>query len=101
MWPCGRVVVNASCGPAAVHGPVALPCSSREADRGMGVLQDQVAIVTGGGRGIGAAYCRALAAEGARVVVADIRESDACALAEELGGLGCPVDVADESSVQA
>ena len=40
-------------------------------------LNDKVAIVTGGGRGLGAVYCRALAAEGASVVVADIVEDSA------------------------
>lgn len=38
----------------------------------MGRLEGRVAIVTGGGRGIGAVYCTALAAEGAKVVVSDI-----------------------------
>lgn len=47
-----------------------------------GRLQDRVTIVTGGGLGLGKVYCRALAAEGARVVVADIA-SDA---AEEVAG---------------
>ena len=38
----------------------------------MGRLDSKVAIVTGGARNIGAVYARALAAEGARVVVADV-----------------------------
>jgi 3-oxoacyl-[acyl-carrier protein] reductase len=67
----------------------------------MGVLDGKVAIVTGGGRGIGARYCRGLAAEGARVVIADIAEDGARKLAEELDGLACRVDVSDEASVTA
>ena len=38
----------------------------------MGRVQDRVVIVTGGAGGIGAAACRAIAAEGAKVVVADL-----------------------------
>jgi 3-oxoacyl-[acyl-carrier protein] reductase len=41
------------------------------------LCEGKVAIVTGGGRGLGAGYCRALAAEGANVVVADITEEGA------------------------
>ncbi|MBV9172451.1 MAG: 3-oxoacyl-ACP reductase FabG [Chloroflexi bacterium] len=63
------------------------------------LLENKVAIVTGGGRGIGAEYCRGLAAEGARVVVADIISENAQRVAGELGGIGCHVDVSDESSV--
>ena len=37
-------------------------------------LKDKVCIVTGGGMGIGRAYCLGLSAEGARVVVADIAD---------------------------
>ena len=40
----------------------------------MGLLDEKVAIVTGGARGIGRAYCHGLAREGAAVVVADLRE---------------------------
>lgn len=67
----------------------------------MGVLDGRVAIVTGGGGGIGERYCRGLALEGATVVVADILEDGARRVAGEVGGLACRVDVADERSVQA
>ena len=61
-----------------------------------------MAVVTGGGRGIGAAMCRRLAAEGARaVVVADIDAGNAAAVAEEIGGLAVPTDVTSEAAVQA
>ncbi|MGI5424262.1 SDR family oxidoreductase [Streptomyces sp. CA-179760] len=49
-------------------------------------LSEQVAIVTGGAGGIGAAVARALAAEGASVVIADIRDTEGADLAAELGG---------------
>ena len=42
-----------------------------------GRFEEKVAIVTGGGNGIGAAICRRLSAEGARVVVADIDKAAA------------------------
>ena len=67
----------------------------------MSVLDGRVALVTGGGGGIGERYCRGLAAEGARVVVADVVEDAARRVASELGGLACQVDVADDASVQA
>lgn len=65
------------------------------------LLENKVAIVTGGGRGIGAHYCRGLAAEGARVVVADIVSANAEQVAAEVGGLACHVDVSSEASVTA
>ncbi|WP_435283524.1 SDR family oxidoreductase [Streptomyces koelreuteriae] len=49
-------------------------------------LSEQVAIVTGGAGGIGAAVSRALAAEGASVVVTDIRDTEGADLAAGLGG---------------
>jgi 3-oxoacyl-[acyl-carrier protein] reductase len=67
----------------------------------MGSLDGKVAIVTGGGRGIGSAYCRGLVAEGARVMVADINEGRARQVAGEIGCASTRVDVADERSVQA
>jgi len=57
-------------------------------------FKDQVVIVTGGSRGIGAAICRELAAGGARVVVNYNRSADAAvALAEAIGGLAVCADV--------
>jgi 3-oxoacyl-[acyl-carrier protein] reductase len=43
----------------------------------MGMLDNKVAIVTGGAKGLGEAYCLRLAKEGAKVVVADILEKEA------------------------
>lgn len=51
-------------------------------------LGDKVAIVTGGGRGIGEAICMALANEGAHVVVSDIDHPTATAVSERIKALG-------------
>ncbi|GGE23314.1 sorbitol dehydrogenase [Aureimonas endophytica] len=66
-------------------------------------LQDKVAIVTGGAQGIGAAMARALADEGAHVVIADIALDRAEATAKSLGGkaMGVHLDVSDTASIQA
>ncbi|MEO8602426.1 MAG: SDR family oxidoreductase [bacterium] len=66
-------------------------------------LKDQVAIITGGGQGIGRAYAQRFAKEGARVVVADVNEAGAQSVAKELGGdaVGLKVDVSDEASCAA
>jgi NAD(P)-dependent dehydrogenase (short-subunit alcohol dehydrogenase family) len=58
-------------------------------------LTGKAALVTGGASGIGAAAVRRLAAAGAVVAVADRDEGGARALAEEVGGLALPGDVAD------
>jgi len=68
-------------------------------------LQDKVAIVTGGGSGIGQATSLRFAAEGARVVVADINFAAASAVADAAraaGGQAIPmeVNVADRASVE-
>jgi NAD(P)-dependent dehydrogenase (short-subunit alcohol dehydrogenase family) len=64
----------------------------------------KVALVTGGAGGIGAEVCRALAREGAQVVVADIDEPAARAVADQIVAAGgdasaIQVDLGDESSV--
>jgi len=62
-------------------------------------LDGRVAIVTGGGHGIGKAYARRLADEGAAVVIAELDAPAGERVAAEVGGLAVCTDVADEASV--
>ena len=64
-------------------------------------LRDRVAVVTGGGSGIGLATARRLAAEGARVVVVDVNADAGADAASEVDGEFVACDVADEASVAA
>ncbi|MFJ6676743.1 3-oxoacyl-ACP reductase [Actinosynnema sp. NPDC091369] len=64
-------------------------------------LEGRVAVVTGGGSGIGLASVRRLASEGAKVVVADVDAESGKAAADEVGGLFVQVDVTDEEQVSA
>jgi D-sorbitol dehydrogenase (acceptor) len=66
-------------------------------------LRDKVAIVTGGARGIGHAICARYAAEGARVVVADLKQAECDAAVATIGhgALGVAVDVTQQASIDA
>ena len=62
-------------------------------------LADRTAIVTGGASGIGAATCRRLAAEGARVAVTDMNLDGATSVAGEIDGRAYELDVRSSDSV--
>jgi len=64
-------------------------------------LEGRIALVTGGASGIGAATARRLAAEGARVAVADLQEDAAREVAAEIDGAAVVMDVADAQSAKA
>ncbi len=64
-------------------------------------LDNQVAVVTGGGQGIGEGIARRLAEAGARVAVFDINEAAARSVAKAIGGIGVACDVASGPSVRA
>jgi 3-oxoacyl-[acyl-carrier protein] reductase len=63
-------------------------------------LDGQVALVTGGGRGIGAGIARELASAGARVAVAARTKDQVEEVAGEIGGLAVEVDVTDRDAVE-
>jgi NAD(P)-dependent dehydrogenase (short-subunit alcohol dehydrogenase family) len=66
-------------------------------------LHGRVAVVTGGGRGIGKALALALTSEGCRVAIGDVDGASAEAAAAELGGdtIGLPLDVTDRPGFTA
>jgi NAD(P)-dependent dehydrogenase (short-subunit alcohol dehydrogenase family) len=64
-------------------------------------FEGRVAVITGGGSGIGLASARRLASEGAKVVIADVSAESGKAAADEVNGLFVQTDVTDEAQVQA
>ena len=67
----------------------------------MGQFDGKVVIVTGGAMGIGAAHARGFAAAGAKVVIADLDQGRAEAIAAEVGGLAVKTDISDEQATKA
>jgi NAD(P)-dependent dehydrogenase (short-subunit alcohol dehydrogenase family) len=59
------------------------------------------AVITGGASGLGAATARALAAKGVKVAIFDLQEEKGKALAAEIGGTFCEVNVTSDESVDA
>ena len=64
-------------------------------------INSQAAIVTGGASGLGEGTARRLAADGAKVAVFDLNSERGEAVAQEIGGVFCRVDVSDEASIDA
>ncbi|RMB36030.1 NAD(P)-dependent dehydrogenase (short-subunit alcohol dehydrogenase family) [Sphingomonas sp. PP-F2F-G114-C0414] len=64
-------------------------------------LANSAAVVTGGASGLGAATARALAAKGVKVAIFDLQADKGKALADEIGGVFCKVDVTSDDSVDA
>ncbi len=66
-------------------------------------LEGKTALITGGARGIGLAFARAYAAEGARVAIGDIDHDRAVAAAAEIGdqAIAVAMDVTDQQSIDA
>jgi len=60
----------------------------------------QIAVVTGGGHGIGRAICRRLSRDGVRVLVADLEAEAAAAVAAGIDGVAYVIDVGDEAAVK-
>jgi NAD(P)-dependent dehydrogenase (short-subunit alcohol dehydrogenase family) len=65
----------------------------------LGLLDSQRAFITGGGSGIGAATCRRMADEGAKVAVVDRDLESAQTIASEIGGVAIACDVSDHEQV--
>jgi NAD(P)-dependent dehydrogenase (short-subunit alcohol dehydrogenase family) len=66
-----------------------------------GILAGRLALVTGGGRGIGAAIARTLAGAGARVVVCGRSKPDLDAIAREITGVAIKLDLMDRAATDA
>src|SRR5690349_19571488 len=86
--------------PAAIQGTIQGPTRDEEAVTMADDFDGKVALVTGGGSGIGKACAGLLAERGAKVVVADLKQDSAQAVANEIGdaAIAVAVDVSDVES---
>lgn len=66
-----------------------------------GLLDGHVVLITGAGSGMGSAFGRRLAADGARIIVNDVDEAAAGRMADEVGGEASVFDVADSKAFDA
>jgi len=73
--------------------------SASHDDSAGGSMPARVALVTGGGGGIGSAICRALAESGRRVAAADLARAAAPDVARDIGGLAVELDISDPTSI--
>ncbi len=66
-------------------------------------LQNKIAVITGGGSGIGRATAKLFAREGAQVIIAEVNEAQAQQVAAEIGtnALALPTDVTNDASINA
>ena len=70
-------------------------------DKNMELNSNISAVITGGASGLGAATARRLAAKGVKVALFDLNEEKGEALAAELGGVFCKVNVTEDDSVRS
>ena len=67
----------------------------------MGILKNKIAIITGGGRGIGRATARQYSKEGATVIIADFNNQIGEIAAKEINGYFIEVDISNQKSVNS
>ena len=65
----------------------------------MGLLENRIAIITGGGRGIGKEIANQYSEQGATVIIAEFDENSGKNTADEIGGHFFKVDIIDEDEV--
>ena len=66
-----------------------------------GRLQDKVVCITGAAQGIGAGIAEAMAKEGARIIIGDVNDDGASALAAQIGATALHLDVSSQEDWQA